>query len=78
VGDDNHVVFGQQFPGEKEDGKMVPCQDATASSFIAKFQGEVFTKVYVVTVKCHSGMWNWLFGLPGSIICKTSPYCQRK
>jgi hypothetical protein len=31
-----------------------------ASSYATKFWGEAFTHS---TVKCHSNMWNWLFGL---------------
>jgi hypothetical protein len=27
--------------------------------------------------KRHSGMWNWLFSLPGRILCEQSPWCQR-
>jgi hypothetical protein len=54
-------VFCQKFPGEKE---MLVCCDATASSFVNKVRGEVFTYFDAVTVKCHSGMRNGLFGLP--------------
>jgi hypothetical protein len=28
--------------------------------------------------KCHSSMWNWLFGLPGRILCVHSPLCKIK
>jgi hypothetical protein len=46
----------------------VHCCDATASSFIVK-GGEVFEHFYAVAVKRHSSMRNWLFGLPGRILC---------
>jgi hypothetical protein len=44
---------------------MVHCRDATASSFVATFQGESFAHFSAFAVKCHSSMWNGLFGLPG-------------
>jgi hypothetical protein len=37
---------------------MVWCRDATASSFVPKFRGEVFTHFQAVAVKYHSSMRN--------------------
>jgi hypothetical protein len=50
---------------------------AIASSFVAKVRGEVFARFHPVAVK-HSRMRNWLFGLPGRIICEQSSWCRRK
>jgi hypothetical protein len=30
------------------------------------------------SVKRHSNMGNWLFGLPWRILCEQSPWCQRR
>jgi hypothetical protein len=68
VGDDSHVVFSQKFPGEKG-SETLRRRDATAISLVAKFQGIVFARFHAVTVKCHSSMQNWLFGLAGRILC---------
>jgi hypothetical protein len=57
---------------------MVCCRDATASSFVKEVWGKVFTHFHAVTVKHHSIVWNWLFGLPGRILCEQSPWCKRK
>jgi hypothetical protein len=53
VGDDSHVVF----PGEKGSVRWCCC-DATASSFVAKVRGKVFTHFQAVTIRHHSSMWN--------------------
>jgi hypothetical protein len=58
--------------------ETVLCRDATASSSVNNVQGAVFTHFHAVAVKCHSSMWNWLFGLPGRILYGQSPWCQRK
>jgi hypothetical protein len=52
---------------------MVRCRNATASSFVAKFRGDVFAHFHAVAVKRHSSMRNCLFGLPARILCKQSP-----
>jgi hypothetical protein len=67
VGDYGHVAFGQKFPGEK--GSF---HDATASSLVAKVQGEVCAHFYIVATKCHSSM----FGLPEQILCEHSPHIK--
>jgi hypothetical protein len=54
------------------------CCDATASPFVAKVRVKVFTHFHAITIKRHSSMCNWLFGLPGWIFCERSPWCQRK
>jgi hypothetical protein len=36
----------------------VRCRDATASSFVAKFRGEVFARFHAVTLNRHSSMRN--------------------
>jgi hypothetical protein len=58
VGDDSHVVFGQKLSAEKGKSETVHCRDTTASSFIAKLRGKVFTHFHAVTIKCHNSMWN--------------------
>jgi hypothetical protein len=54
------------------------CRDAIASSFVTKVRGEVFAHFHAVAVKLHSSVRNWLFGLPGRILCEQSPWCQIK
>jgi hypothetical protein len=54
------------------------CHDATAISFDSKVRGEVITHFYAVAVKLYSSMQNWLFSLPELILCKQTPWCQRK
>jgi hypothetical protein len=34
------------------------CREETASSFVAKARGEVFTYFHVATIKCHGSMRN--------------------
>jgi hypothetical protein len=55
---DSHVAFGQKFNGEKGSVRRVHCHDATASSSIAKPQGEVFAHFHALILKCHSSMQN--------------------
>jgi hypothetical protein len=76
VGDDSHVVFGQEFAGEMGSVRL-HCCDARANSFVTKVQGEVFAHFHAVTIKHDSSMWNWLFRLPGRILFEQSPWCQR-
>jgi hypothetical protein len=54
LGDDNHVVYGKEFHGEKESESWC----IVASSFIAKVQGKVFAHFHALTIKRHSSMWN--------------------
>jgi hypothetical protein len=68
VGSDGHVLFGQNFLGEK--GNVRQC---VAVMKHVKDLGEVFTHVHAVGVKCHISMLNSLFGLLGRILCKQSP-----
>jgi hypothetical protein len=56
----------------------VRCHDARANSFVTKIRGEVFSHFHAVTMKRHSSMWKWPFGLPRRILCKHSPWSQRK
>jgi hypothetical protein len=51
------MFFGQKFPGEKG-SEAVCCHDATANSFVAKVQGEVFAHFHAVNEKCLSSMQN--------------------
>jgi hypothetical protein len=69
-GDDCHVVFGKKFSGEKRKCQMVCRRDATVS-FVAKVLSEVFANFHAVTIKLHKQ--NWLFGLPGQLLCEQSP-----
>jgi hypothetical protein len=75
---ESHVVFGQKFPGEKRKCEMVPCRNATAGSLVVKVRGEAIARFHAVAVKRHSSMRNWLFDLPGRILCEQSFWCQRK
>jgi hypothetical protein len=73
VGNDTHVFLFVKIPGWKRKCEMVRCHDATASSFVEKVWGEVFTHFHLIVVKHHSSMRSSLLGLP-----KQSPWCQRK
>jgi hypothetical protein len=57
---------------------VVHCHDATDGSFIAKVRVEVFAHSHTVAIKRRSSMRNWLFGMPGWILCEQSPWSQRK
>jgi hypothetical protein len=50
---------------------------ATASSFVTNIWGEVFTHFHAGSVKCHSDMQNWTFGVPGQILSDHSPKYQK-
>jgi hypothetical protein len=78
VGDDSHVVFGNKFHGEK--GNVRRCVVVMQQPVLLspRFRGEVFAYFHTVAVKRHSSMRNWLFGLPGRILCEQSSRCQRK
>jgi hypothetical protein len=69
MGEDNHVVRGKKFPSEKKCEKCAR-RDATANSFVAKVRLEVFAHFQAVAVKRHCSIQNWLFCLPGRILCK--------
>jgi hypothetical protein len=58
VGVDSHVVFGQNFPGEKWKYEIVHCCDAAARSFVAKVWGEIFAHFHAVTIKYYSKVQN--------------------
>jgi hypothetical protein len=49
----------------------VSCCDATASYFVAKVWAKS-AHFYAFAVKRRSSMRNWLFGLPGRILCEQS------
>jgi hypothetical protein len=70
--------FWSKIPWWKRRCETVHCRDATASSFVAKVQGKVFTHFHAVTVKCHSSIWKWLFDLWEWILYEQPPWCQRK
>jgi hypothetical protein len=53
----------------KRKSEMVLCCDAISISFVSKVMGEVFSNFYAVTIKHHSSMQYWLFGLQGQILC---------
>jgi hypothetical protein len=72
------LALVKNFLVEKKCG-TVCCCDATASSFVSKVRGKVFTHFHTVAIKRHNSMQNWLFGLPGQIFSyEQSPCCQRK
>jgi hypothetical protein len=70
--------FWSKIPLQNRKCEMVCCRDATASSFVATVWDEIFAHFRAVTVKQHSSMWNYPFGLPGQILCEQSSWCQRK
>jgi hypothetical protein len=70
--------FWSKIPWLKRKCTTVRCRNAAASSFVFKVRAEVFARIHAVAIKRHSSMRNWLFGLPGRILCKQSPSCQRK
>jgi hypothetical protein len=77
VRDDTHVIFGQKFPGEK--GSVRRCVVVMQQLVLLspKF-GAKSAHFQALAVKCHSSMQNWLFHLPGRILCEQSASCQRK
>jgi hypothetical protein len=70
--------FWWKIPWCQKGNVRLRFRDATDTFFIAKVRGEVFAHFYTVAVKRHSSMRNWLFGLPGRILCEHSPWCKRK
>jgi hypothetical protein len=70
--------FWSRIPWWERKCKIVSCHDATISSFVIKVWGEVLTDVHTVAIKCHSSMQNWLFGLPGWILCETFPLMSKR
>jgi hypothetical protein len=74
VVDDSHVC-GKKNPWWKE---MVQCFYATASSLLLPKFGTKSSHIFTVTIKSHSGMRNWQFGLPWQILCEQSPIFQRR
>jgi hypothetical protein len=54
----------------------VRSRDAKGNSFVAKVRGEVFKHFQALAIKRHSSVWNWLFRLPGRILCEQSRTCQ--
>jgi hypothetical protein len=72
VGDDSHVVFVKKILWWKRECETARYHDATASFWLPKFNAKSL-QFHEVTVKHHSSMRNWLFGLPGWILCEQSP-----
>jgi hypothetical protein len=71
-------MFLVKYSLAKRKCEMVHCCGATTSSFVDKVWGEVFAHFHVVAIEHHNIMRNWLFGLPGRILCEQSPWCQRQ
>jgi hypothetical protein len=70
------VFPGVRFPQvEDRCDRVVAMQQPVLLS--PKFGGEVFAYFHAVAVKRHNSIRNWLFGLPGRILCEQSP-CQIK
>jgi hypothetical protein len=44
---------------------VLRCRDEIVDSFVAKVRSEIFAHFHAVTVKRHSSIQIWLFGLPG-------------
>jgi hypothetical protein len=72
------VLFLIENSLAKSNWEMVRCRDATASSIVSKFQGEVLPHFHAVFVKRHSRMRDSLLVLPERILCEQSPLCKRK
>jgi hypothetical protein len=63
-------VFGPKFPGEKGNVRLFCNSQRVCPQSLRQS---------LLTFSCnHSSMQNWLFGLPRQIVCKQSPWCQRK
>jgi hypothetical protein len=54
---------------------MVHRRDATGNSLSSKF-GVMSAHFHAVTIKHHSSMWNWPFGLSEQNLCEQSSWCQ--
>jgi hypothetical protein len=52
--------------------------DETASLFVTNTWCEVFANFQAIAVEGRSSLRNWLFGLPGRLLCKRSPGCERE
>jgi hypothetical protein len=52
------LFLAKKFTGGKKKCEMVRCCDVTASSFVARVEGEVFTRFHTVAIKFHSSIWN--------------------
>jgi hypothetical protein len=50
------MLFWSKIPRWRTEYETVHCHDATASSFVANFQGEILAHFHAVTVKHHSGI----------------------
>jgi hypothetical protein len=50
--------FWSKIPWRNRNCEMVCCCNATASSFVAKVQDEVFVHFHAITIKRHSSMQN--------------------
>jgi hypothetical protein len=73
VGKDRQACcFWPMRPWWRRNYKKVRCHDATAGSFVVEVWAEVFAQFHTVGLKRHSSMRNWLFGLPGRILCRQS------
>jgi hypothetical protein len=75
--DDSHV-YGKQITWWGRKGETVRYRDATTISLVAKVRGEILAQFDAVAVKHHSSLRNWLFDLPGIILCDQSPWRERK
>jgi hypothetical protein len=72
------LLFGKKFPGEKGSVRRFVFVMQQPSSFVAKVRGGIFSNFHTAAVRCHTTMRNWLFGLPGRILCQQSPWYERK
>jgi hypothetical protein len=70
--------FWSKIPWWKRKFETVRCRDATASLFSTKVRGKVFAHFHAVTIKRHSSLQNWLFGLSRQILCEQSSWCEWK
>jgi hypothetical protein len=68
--------FWSKVPCWKRKCEMMHCHDTTATSFVAKVLGKVFSHFHTVVVERYSGMQNWLFSLLGWILCEQFPWIQ--
>lgn len=64
-GGDRHVVFVQEFTGEKGSVRWSTVIMQQRIRSVTKVREKIFTHFHAVTIKHHRNMWDWLFGMPG-------------
>jgi hypothetical protein len=70
--------FWQKIPWWKRSARRCIVMMQQPVLLWPKFPSEVFAHFHAVAVKRYSSVRNWLFGLPGRILCEQPLWCQRK